>query len=450
MILLVFFLVFTPLLLTPWIHGTDGVGYFVYLRSSIIDHDLNFTDEYAHYSRIFPYIWYAHDQATGLIINQYLVGTAVLWAPFFLFGHIVAVLLGYPADGYSAPYLIATCFGSSVYGFLAIVLAYRFSKRFFSPQASLLSALGIWFASSLPYYMWLDPSMSHSVSAFLVSAFLYTTCVWSPRRSYLKWAFAGFLLGLLGITRPADLGFVVIPILFNFSKCKDWLHEEVHRYTTSFRNLIAFAAFLFLALLPQLMAWRVLYGTFVPSTVELTSLSGTWTPATLTLLPRVFLSPLHGLFYWTPITALGVLGAALMIRDAKLRMLGVGIITAILIQAVLVNGWSAWYAPASFGQRFFLNCTAPLVLGLASFDKEVQAKIKSGLLNYAVVLFLILWNLGLLIQYGTGIISPDEPESLITVAYNDLFVVLPQLLVILTKFFTTRMGHAQLSIAPLE
>jgi hypothetical protein len=381
-----------------------------------------------------------------LIINQYFVGTSVAWAPFFLLGHVIALLSGFPIDGYSGPYVVATCLGSSIYAFLALILAYRFSRRFLPPQDSILATVGIWLASSLPYYMWLDPSMSHSVSAFLVSAFLYVTCIWDPRRSYLKWASAGLLLGLLGITRPADLGFVVIPIFFNSPKAFLRERNSKQSYSIPSGAQLAFAACLFLALLPQLMTWKALRGTFLPSPVAIVSLStsGSWTLETLPLLPRVFLSPLHGLFYWTPITALAVLGAVFMLRDTSNRRLGAGIIIAILIQAVVVNGLSAWYAPASFGQRFFLNATAPLVLGFANFNKQVRAKIKSSWPSYTLISFLILWNLGLLIQYGAGIIGPDDPVSLTTMAYNDLFILLPQLLVILTKFLTTRMGHAQL------
>jgi hypothetical protein len=442
-VLLALFLVLTPVLLTPWIHGTDGVGYYVYVRSSVIDRDLNFTNEYAHYVKLFPYVTYSHDPNTGLIVNQYLVGTAIAWAPFFLIGHMLAAPLGYSADGYSAPYVVAVSFGSSVYAFLAVLFAYKFSKRYFTPKDSILSAIGIWFASSLPYYMWLDPSLSHSVSAFLVSAFLYVTCAWNPKRGYVRWALAGALLGLMGITRPADLAFAVIPI-FTLSKFKKQTLENGWRSFTLSNSHLAFPATIFLALLPQFVVWKVLRGTFFPSVAALVSISGSWTAQAIVLTPRVFLSPLHGLFYWTPITAFGVAGALLMVRERNTRSLGAGILVAILIEAVLVNGWSFWYAPASFGERFFVNATAPLVLGLAGFVKEARTRIRSNWATYGLLSLLILWNAGLLIQYGIGLIGPNDPESYPSVAYNDFFIVLPELLFILTTFLTTRMGHAQL------
>jgi hypothetical protein len=451
--LLVIFIALTPLLLTPWIHGIDGVGYYSYLPSVVINHNLDLSYAYAHYSKTFPYLWHSKDPITHLTINSYLVGTAILWSPFFLAGHLFAILSDYPADGFSAPYVVATCLGSSIYAFLALILAYRFSKRFFPNQDCILATVGIWFASSLIYYMWLDPSMSHSVSAFLVALFLYATCVWHPKRADLKWPAAGFLVGLLAITRPADLGFVVIPILLLFPKYVPSQRKENSgpNYLTLSKNTLAFATCFGLCVLPQLLAWRILMGTFFPpwemhiQGAYLTSLGGAWTPLTLLLLPRVFISPLHGLFYWTPITALGVIGAGLMLRDKNTRNLGCGIILAILIQAVLVNGWSAWWAPTSFGQRFFLNATSPLVLGLASFNQRTRDALKSSWPSFALVFILILWNLGLLIQFGTGILGSDEPESFITVATNDVFIVLPQLVSILLRFLTNRLGHSQLN-----
>ena len=43
-LLFLLFLLTLPLL-NPWVRG-DGVGYYAYLRSTLIDHDLNFENDY--------------------------------------------------------------------------------------------------------------------------------------------------------------------------------------------------------------------------------------------------------------------------------------------------------------------------------------------------------------------------------------------------------------------
>lgn len=437
MIMLAIFVILTPIALTPWIHGTDGVGYYVYIRSAVINHNLDFADEYAHYSKIFPYIWYTKDSTTGAIINQYLVGTSLAWAPFFILGHAFAILLGYPRDGYSAPYVTAVSFGSSLYGFLGILLAYKFSKRYFPTNDSFLSAIGVWLASSLPYYMWLDPSMSHAVSSFLVSLFLYVTCVRDSRHGIMRHLLTGFSLGLLVITRPEGFVFVVIPCFLYFREVKERVWS--HRIEFFSRNNFVFISSLLLSILPQFVVWEYLRGTFFPAPVNVI-----WTADTWLFLPRVFVSPLHGLFYWTPVTLFAILGAFLLTRTEHIerKMLGIGILVSVLIQAILINGWYWWYAPYSYGQRFFLNATAPFVGGLACFLTRVRVKLRHSWPQYALVIFLITWNFGLMIQFGIGMIGPNDPVSLLTVVYND-FRILPRIWEILITFLRTRMGHAQ-------
>jgi hypothetical protein len=59
--------------------GSDGAYYYVYVRSIVIDHDLNFANEYAYYR--LPAIANS-PTPTGLAPNKYAIGPALLWIPF--------------------------------------------------------------------------------------------------------------------------------------------------------------------------------------------------------------------------------------------------------------------------------------------------------------------------------------------------------------------------------
>src|ERR1700694_2914691 len=50
-LLFLFFLLTLPLV-NPWVRG-DGVGYYAYLRSALIDHDLNFENDYFAGNKLF-------------------------------------------------------------------------------------------------------------------------------------------------------------------------------------------------------------------------------------------------------------------------------------------------------------------------------------------------------------------------------------------------------------
>ena len=121
--LAVIFVVASPLLFKPWIHGFDAVGYYSWLRSAVIDGNLEVSDEFAH----FGYGGERGQTVTGYTYNEYAVGSAVMWSPFFLIAHafsLIAKALGAPVavDGYGPQYVWAISMGSALYGLLAVLL----------------------------------------------------------------------------------------------------------------------------------------------------------------------------------------------------------------------------------------------------------------------------------------------------------------------------------------
>ncbi len=125
-----FFLLTLPLV-NPWVRG-DGVGYYAYLRSTLIDHDLNFENDYFAGNKSFvmsrfdaqghllPELY----TKTGHVENHFTVGPAILWAPVLVTVHVAVLLLdGFgahiAADGYSRPYLVAMGLTTAFYGFLS-------------------------------------------------------------------------------------------------------------------------------------------------------------------------------------------------------------------------------------------------------------------------------------------------------------------------------------------
>jgi len=125
-ILFIFYLF--SLLLTPlgvfntWISPSDHRGYYsitridpgddtrihAYLRSMVIDGDIDFFNEKGYWTRfVLTPMGYTHS-------FTYSIGSAILWLPFFLMGHLIAYMyswLGYTftTDGYSQPYCVNDC-----------------------------------------------------------------------------------------------------------------------------------------------------------------------------------------------------------------------------------------------------------------------------------------------------------------------------------------------------
>src|SRR5262249_39528808 len=109
--------------------------------------------------------------------NKYAIGPALLWMPFFMVAHMLALLgqalgLGVTADGYGYLYQAAISLGSIAYGVLGFAMAYACARRMCSSSLALAAVGLLWFAGNAIYYMVFEPSMSHMVALFSVAALL--------------------------------------------------------------------------------------------------------------------------------------------------------------------------------------------------------------------------------------------------------------------------------------
>ena len=115
--LLVIFLFSLPLS-NPWVRG-DGVGYYAFGRSLLIEHNLNFQKDWLAANTAFRMsrtdasgsILAEQFTSTGHLDNHFSIGPAILWSPFLIAAQVIVRLydaLGghVAADGYSRPYLL--------------------------------------------------------------------------------------------------------------------------------------------------------------------------------------------------------------------------------------------------------------------------------------------------------------------------------------------------------
>src|SRR6185436_386125 len=146
---------------------------------------------------------------TGRRLNYAPIGAAVVWAPFYAVGHVVALVTGAPADGFSQPYISAISYGSAFYGFAAVVLSAIIARRLVG--RGLLASLVILIGTPLVFYAYVAPGFGHAASAFCVSLF-----VWVWLRARERWTVRdGVLLGLAGglmtLVREQDVLLVIGP-----------------------------------------------------------------------------------------------------------------------------------------------------------------------------------------------------------------------------------------------
>ncbi|MGH9563353.1 MAG: hypothetical protein ACRD3S_18015 [Terracidiphilus sp.] len=427
--LLVF--VLTVPLLNPWVRG-DGVGYYAYARSLLIEHRLDFRDDWVRanasfrMSRFTPDGKIEPDQYTPTrhLDNHFSIGPAILWFPFLLVAHagvLIADRLGahVAADGFSRPYLVAMSFGTALYGFLSLLISFALARRFVPERWAFFATLGIWFGSSLPVYMYFNPSWSHAQSAFVVALFIWYWLRTRGRRNLAQWTILGVLGGLMMDVYYPNAFMLLFPaiesLVFYWSKLQQ---RRIDDAGDLLLKNIAFGAVLLAAFSPTLITKKIIYGSYFD-----TGYRYHWhlySPAFF----QVSLSADHGLFTWTPILILSVVGLCLLQRyDRQFSWYSVVVFVSF---SYFIGCYPDWDGISSFGNRFFISFTPLFVIGLAVFF-DALARIlherRAILVSVSLTAVLLLWNLGLIFQWGTHLIPPRGPISWREAAYNQVAVV---------------------------
>lgn len=430
--LILLFLLTLPLAY-PSVRG-DGVGYYAYVRSLLIDRDLHFENEWLAKNSPFSDAngkLTGNYTVTGNVDNHFTVGPSILWAPFLAVVHLFVLVLdqlgtSIPPDGYSWPYTATMALATAFYGFLGLYLPFRLARVYFKERWAFLAVIGIWFASSLPVYMYFNPSYSHAHSAFAVSLFLWYWYRTRERRTRAQWALLGMLSGLmLNIYYPNAI-FLLVPLLEPLGSYWRAWQAQGHSWPELRRCLSAnllYAAVALITFLPTLIMRQLIYGS--PLEFGYGRLADwSWTEPQLW---EVLLSSNHGLLTWTPILIPALFGLLWLWK--RERELVVYLTVAFLAFYYVIASYPVWHGDSSFGNRFFVSCTPLFVLGLTgSYDAiENSLTIRRRLvpLSIAGVLtsLLIVWNLGFIIQWGTNLIPDQGPIGWRKMVYNQVVIV---------------------------
>lgn len=426
----VLFLLSLPLS-NPWIRG-DGVGYYAFARSMLIEHRLDFTKDWQAANASFRMgridaegnLNAAEYTPTGHLDNHFSVGPAILWSPFLVLTHAGVLIYDSfggrtPADGFSKPYRVAMAFGTAVYGFLALVISFALARKYVSERWAFLATLGIWLASSLPVYMYFNPSWSHAHSAFMVAVFLSYWLHTRSERTLAQWALLGAIGGLMMDVYYLSAIVLLLPAVESMAAYCEGLRgsstQTIGRLLT--RNL-AFGAVVFVVFTPTLITKKLIYGGYLNLGYRE---SWYWrSPAFL----KVAFSADHGLFSWTPILILAVAGLFLLRRID--RVVATYLIVVFVVFLYAMGCYQNWDGLSSFGNRFFVSLTPMFVLGLAAFFDwldRIWMERRAVIVSASATAVLALWNLGLIFQWGTHLIPARGPISWREAAYNQYAVV---------------------------
>jgi hypothetical protein len=452
-ILFLIFLLTLPFV-NPWVRG-DGVGYYAYIRAPLIQHNLDFTRDYQYANEGFREVRCdANGQPkpeyrtrTGHLDNHFSVGPAMLWSPFLLVAHtgvLSARALGskLPADGFSDPYRYAMAVSTCLYGFLGLWFSFRLALRYVAtPVWPFLATLVIWGGSSLLVYMYFNPSWSHALSAFIVAAFLFYWDATREHRIVRQWVLLGIVAGLM--LNVYYLNLMVLSVL---------IVEAGPQYAALIRRSQFSSSQLF-----SLLGRHLLFGTVVCAVMIPTFVSryivygGPLSSGYVSIRDYLWRDPVfwnvlfssnHGLLAWTPVLALAIIGIILFAIRAPRT--GTPFLVALVVFYLFLSFYPDWAGIASFGNRFFVSLTPIFVLGLAYLLEQLAMRFRKQrtavIVSSGILTCFIVWNLGLVYQWGTHLVPARGPISFRQATYNQ-FCIVPFELTSRLRMYVFRRGE---------
>jgi hypothetical protein len=381
----------------------DGLWYYSFAHSLAFDLDIDLTNQYRslgidHQRGSQPV------RETGLARFTYPVGAPILWVPFVELGHLGAALRnahGLPTryDGFSDPYFHAVALGNLLYGFFGFLVLDRLLRKWFPPWASFLAVVGVGLGSFLAFYLTYHAIYTHALT-FLLIAFFVNGWV-KEEKTRRDYGVLGLVLGIATLVRWQNAVFGLLPALDLLAR----LRRREWRIVG--QSSAAFGAAFFLGVLPQLLSWKAIFDRLYIG-VPLGPDYVRWDDPYLS---EILFSSRHGLFSWSPILLVAVLGLAGFVRAHPRR--GVPL-AAVALLVWYVNATVAdWWGGGSYGARRFDSALPILALGLGTavaFAAELVRRHPRAVTAGAVAA-AIAANALLMEQYRKGRIPVDDTMS---------------------------------------
>ena len=336
---------------------------------------------------------------SGRATIKYPIGVAVMNIPVFLAGHVAAMWSNgkHPTDGFSIPYQKALAIGNFLYVFIGLYFLFRFLQYYLSKRIALSTILVILFGTNLYHYAIFEPGMSHGYLFFLYSLGLLLTHQWYKNPLMMKSVALGSVIGLIVITRPTDIFFVFIPVLWILSVKADkidFIKRNIGYILAAF-----ITALLFIML--QLAYWKYSSGSWI-----FYSYGDEGFVFSDPYIWQGLFSYQKGWFVYTPLAILGFVGVYLMMKQKEMFFYAVPTLAYYFSSIYVLFSWWMWYYGGSFGCRVLIQSYAILALPMGYFLQKTWSAGKKWLRTALAVIVIagICLNIFQTYQYHKAII----------------------------------------------
>lgn len=346
---------------------SDAKGYYSYLPAIFIYHDLNygFFDKIEKEKYFNKFLFYDYRTVVNnKYTNKYFAGTALCEMPFFLIAHMYAHISGSDTDGFSKPYLISVNIAVIFYLLLGLYFLNKTLRLYNITDKNIALVLfSIVFGTNIYYYTIGESGMSHVYSFSIISIFIYLVKDFFENKNNKFIILIGLFLGIITLIRPINLVILLaLPFIAgSIQNLKEGFGQLSKNY---FKTSISIIFFVTIASI-QPIIYKISTGNFITYTYG-NEYFDFLNPHFIDIL----FSYKKGLFIYTPLLFLSILGLIKLYRNHKFE--SITFFLFFIIITYIFSSWCIWWYGGSFSSRVYIDYFALFGIVLALFLNQIK------------------------------------------------------------------------------
>lgn len=384
----------------------DVLGYYLYLPSTFLYDDLSL-DKYELYDQLIKQydlsgtFYQINKTTTGHFINKYSMGMAIIYAPFYFIGDLIASLTEYPRDGFSMPYQLSLQIGGFIYTVLSVLLVFKLLSKFYNQVVVTIVTAAFFFGTNYFLSATVGNSMPHNMLFLFYGIIIWQTIEWHKTFQTKNIIYLGIASGILILARPTELLALFIPLFWNVTSIASFKGKL--QLLKSFKTqLLLFIIILFCFGIPQFVYWKILAGKWL--VIDYGNAAEGFDFFIIKFL-GFLLSFRNGWFIYTPIMLVATFGFYFL-KKRNPKLFTPFFIFFILNLYVVCISSSWWYAD-SFSCKDLIQSSIIMLFPLSELVSFMIDKKKKTLIISILSVFVLL-NLFQTWQFNKGIIHKSR------------------------------------------
>ena len=366
----------------------DVLGYYLYLPATFIHDDPLFKDttwlkKVNEERKLADTLYMVSSNNEGEPMYFFLMGTALVYLPFFFLGHFSAYIFGFPMDGFTMPYQYCMVIGGIIYTIIGLIFLRKILNYFFNEKLVSILLLIIVFGTNYIHHLTIKNLETVNILFMFSSIVIWFTIKWHQDQKLKYLIFIGSSITLMGLIKPSEIVILLFPILWNVTKLED-LKVKFNLLLFNKKALITTLIICFLIALPQLSYWyirtgKIVYDSYKNPGVGLDFLSPH-------LIDALF-SYRKGWLIYTPIMLFSLIGFYFIFK--KNRKIFLVVIIYFSTSFFIVASWTEWWYGAAFSIRPLITLYPLLAISFGYFLLFLYEKSNSIQLIF-IGIFLVL------------------------------------------------------------